>query len=230
MLQVMGYRGKEEEQRRARELRAESWTLQDISDELGVAKSSVSRWVRQVDFVPQPRRTARNRAPNKLQRAKQAEIEELVVEGRRRVGQLSEREFLMAGVALYAGEGAKGEGQVKLVNTDPRIIEFFCAWLRQFFIIDESRLRGRLYLHDGLDLEAAEAHWSALTRIPTAQFHAAHRPVPKAGGSTSKHEHGCFSVVYGCTRTQRAVLGLVHALLSCAPSFRGSSAGRAPHC
>ena len=32
-------------------------------------------------------------------------------EGRRKVGQLSEREFLMAGAALYAGEGAKRDGQ-----------------------------------------------------------------------------------------------------------------------
>ena len=30
-----------------------------------------------------------------------------------RVGRLSEREFLVAGVALYAGEGAKRDGAVK---------------------------------------------------------------------------------------------------------------------
>jgi hypothetical protein len=230
MLQVMGYRGKEDEQRRACELRAESWTLQDIADELGVAKSSVSRWVRQVDFVPHPRRTARNRAPNRLQRAKQAEIEELAVEGRRRVGQLSEREFLMAGVALYAGEGAKGGGEVSLANTDPQIVVFFCAWLRAFFDIDEDRLHGRLYLHEGLDLVEAERHWSMLTGIPSEQLQKAYRPQSRETRFRSKHAHGCFTVGYSCTRTHRAVMGLVHALLSCAPSFRGSSAGRAFDC
>jgi len=49
----------------------------------------------------------RRRAPNALQRRKQAEIDRLLAEGRQRVGRLSEREFLVAGVALYAGEGPR---------------------------------------------------------------------------------------------------------------------------
>ena len=65
----MGYRGKVVERERARELRAESWALLDIAQELGVSKSSVSLWVRDVEFEPRPRRrTARRREPNALQR------------------------------------------------------------------------------------------------------------------------------------------------------------------
>jgi hypothetical protein len=45
------------------------------------------------------------------------------------------------------------------------MIVFFCYWLRRFFEVDESRLRVRLYLHEGLDLAAAIAFWSALTGI-----------------------------------------------------------------
>jgi hypothetical protein len=55
----------------------------------------------------------RRRAPNALQRRKQAEIDRLLEEGRARIGRLSEREFLVAGVALYAGEGSKGDGSVR---------------------------------------------------------------------------------------------------------------------
>ena len=103
----MGYRGKVGEQERARELRAEAWTLDAIAAELGVAKSSVSRWVREVEFVPKPRSPARNRTPNRLQLAKQAEIDDLLAAGRERIGRLSDQELLVAGTALYAGEGAK---------------------------------------------------------------------------------------------------------------------------
>ena len=49
-------------------------------------------------------------------------------------------------------------------NTNPAMIAFFCAWLRRFFTIDESRLRVRVYLHEGLDLDAAEAFWSRVDR------------------------------------------------------------------
>ena len=123
----MGYRGKVAQQEQARLLRADGMTLLDVAHRLGVSKSSVSLWVRDVDFVPRPRVRARRLGPNALQRRKQAEIEELLAEAMTQIGRLSDREFLVAGATLYAGEGAKGDGDVKLANTDPRIIAFFCA-------------------------------------------------------------------------------------------------------
>ena len=46
---------------------------------------------------------------------------------------------------------------MNFANTDATMVAFFCAWLRRFFTIDESRLRVRVYLHEGLDLDAAES-------------------------------------------------------------------------
>ncbi len=47
----MGYRGKLAAQARARALRAEGWTMPDIGVELGVSRSSVSLWTRDVPFT-----------------------------------------------------------------------------------------------------------------------------------------------------------------------------------
>jgi hypothetical protein len=213
----VGYRGKVEEQAEARRLRAGGRTLLEIADELGVSKSSVSLWVRDVPLPPRPARRSgpRRRAPNALQRRKQDEIDALLEEGRRRIGHLSEKEFLVAGAALYAGEGAKTGNTVKLANSDPRMVAFFCAWLRHHFEIDERRLRISLYLHQGLDLDAAIAFWSAVTQIPPTQFTKPYRAVPDPTIRRSKHPRGCASVVYSSTSVHRAVMGLVQALLSC---------------
>lgn len=211
----MGYRGKLAEQERARELRAAGWTMPAIAAELGVSRSSVSLWTRDVDFEPQPRRTARRRGPNKLQRAKQAEIDRLMEDGRRRIGTLTEQELLVAGAALYAGEGAKRDGAVKFANSDPRMMLFFAAWLRRFFAVDESRLRLRLYLHEGLDLAAATTFWAELLGIPKSQFQAPYRAVSDHSIRSTKHPLGCPSLTYSCSETHRRVMGLVHALLSC---------------
>jgi transcriptional regulator with XRE-family HTH domain len=211
----VGYRGKLVERERARELRAEGETLLDIARSLGVSKSSVSIWVRDVPFTPRHgRRTARHGEPNALQRAKAAEIERLREEARRRIAEVSDREFLVAGIALYAAEGSKTEGSVRFANSDPRMIAFFCAWLRRFFDVDESRLRVRVYLHHGLDLEAAERFWSDLTAISRDQFRTPYRAIPKVGIRHNKHEHGCPSVAYCCTRTHRTIMGLTEALLA----------------
>ena len=211
----MGYRGKLAERQQARQLRRTGLPLAEIALRVGVSKSSVSLWVRDVEFAPLPRPPrGRRRAPNALQRRKQAEIERLAEEGRTRIGRLSEREFLVAGVALYAGEGSKRDGAVKFANTDPRMIAFYCAWLRRFFEIDEARLRVRLYLHEGLDLAGSVAYWSEVTGIPPSQFQKPYRAVPDPTIRRAKHVHGCVSIDYSCSATHRSIMGLVVALLS----------------
>jgi predicted transcriptional regulator len=217
----MGYRGKVEQQELARAMRARNMTLQDIATELGVSKSSVSRWVRDVAYTPSKRRTGPQRRPHPAHEAKLAQIAAMNAQGIERIGTLSETAFLAAGVALYAGEGSKTEGCVRFANSDPSMIRFFCAWFRRFFDVDEARLRGRVYLHQGLDLDAAQAHWSAVTGIPLGQFNKPYRAVPDPTIRRNKHQFGCFYVDYGCSRTHRQIMGLVRALLSSEAAIPG---------
>lgn len=212
----MGYRGKLAEQQRARELRARGWAMPDIAHELGVSKSSVSLWARDVEMPEAARgvrRTPRRRGSNKLQHSKQAEIDELAQAGRDQIAVLSERDLLIAGTALYAGEGSKRDGTVDFANSDPAFIALFCRWLRHFFTVDEARLRVLLYLHAELDLDAAMAHWSWVTGVPRSQFGKPYRAQTDPAVRTTKHEFGCCTVRYSCARTHRAIMGLVRAML-----------------
>ena len=210
----MGYRGKVHLQERAREMRARNMTLHDIATALGVAKSSVSVWVRDVPFTPSRRRTGPQRRPHPAHEAKLAQIAALNAEGIERIGTLSDDAFFVAGIALYAGKGGKRDGQVLFANTDSGMVRFFCAWLRRFFRIDETRLRARVYLHEGLDLDAAYSHWSEVTGVPTDQFRAPYRAVADPSIRRAKHEYGCAYVSYGCSTIHREILGLVRALLA----------------
>ena len=202
--------------------------MPEIARELSVSRSSVSQWVRDVPYTPRrPPRQGMVRKPNALQRRKHDEIERLRAEGRDRIGDLSDRDLLIAGTALYAGEGSKTPGEVRFANSDPRMIELFLRWLRTFFDVDEQRLRLRLYLHEGLDLDAANAFWAELTGIPTTQFRAPHRPKPDPSIRVTKHVFGCPSVIYGGVTEHRTVMGLVSALLrSDAPSGVAQSAAQ----
>jgi hypothetical protein len=98
--------------------------------------------------------------------------------------------------------------------TDSHMVELSCAWLRRFFVVDESRLRLRVYLHEGLDIETAERHWSEITKIPRSQFRRPHRAAADPTIRRNKHEHGCVYVSYSCSATHREIMGLVRALLS----------------
>ena len=210
----MGYRGTIVEQGRAVDLRLLGWTVPEIAAEPGVSRSSVSLWVRDVPYSPRrPPRSGVVREPNVLQRRKADEIARLAAEGRARIGELSDRDLLIAGTALYAGEGDKTDGAVGFANSDPRMVALFLRWLRAFFEVDEARLRVRLYLHEGLDLDVATTFWSDLTAIPSTQFIRPYRAVADPSIRRSKHVLGCPKVRYTCSRTHRAVMGLVDALL-----------------
>ncbi len=209
----MGDRGKLGAQEKARALRADGRTLADIAEVLGVSKSSVSLWVREMNIEVRRRQPVARR-PNALQLAKLAEIEECDRLGRERIGVLSDAAFLAAGAALYAGEGTKTGKDVNFANTDARMVAFYCSWLRRFFDIDEERFRIRVYLHEGLDLDGAEAFWSEVTGVPRSQFRGAYRAKADPAIRRAKHEFGCVYVRYCCTRTLREIMGLIAALLS----------------
>src|SRR3546814_2159993 len=136
-------------------------------------------------------------------------------EGLEVVGQLSKRDMLLVGAALYAGEGSKTPGEVRFANSDPRMILFFVEWLRDCMHVTTEQMRLRLYLHDGLDLDAANTFWSELTGIPQTQFRKPYRAVPDPSIRRSKHPMGCPSVGVCSIRIHRRVMGLVDALLSC---------------
>ncbi|MGH2705468.1 MAG: hypothetical protein ACRDJ4_10345 [Actinomycetota bacterium] len=124
----MGNGGKVVERELARGLRREGGTLEEIAGRLGVAKSSVSLWVRDVPFTPRlPQYRSGTRSQSVLHLAKLRQIEELDREGLARLGMLTDLAFLAAGTALYIGEGSKRDGMVAFANTDPMVIPFF--WL-----------------------------------------------------------------------------------------------------
>jgi hypothetical protein len=209
----MGYGGKYIEQARARELRAQAWTLTEIASELGVSKSSVSVWVRDVDFTPRPRTRGHPAGPKHPMRLKKdAEIEQCRRDAQAWVGELTEREITMFVLGLYAGEGNKTGGAVGMANTNPTYLKVFLTWLRATFDVDESRLRGALYLHEGLDLAAAIRFWSHLLDIPSSQFTKPYRAVPDPSIRSSKHLNGCPTIRYSSSLILRRVMAMIEAV------------------
>jgi transposase len=108
----MGYRGKLATQQQARRLRRTGLPLAEIAASLGVSKSSVSLWVRDVEFTPLPRPPrGRRRAPNALQRRKQAEVDRLVEEGRARSAACRSGSSWSRVLRCTRGKGRSGTGR-----------------------------------------------------------------------------------------------------------------------
>ncbi|GAA2696909.1 hypothetical protein GCM10010310_60610 [Streptomyces violaceolatus] len=100
-------RAKDDLRAKARELRLQGWTYDQIETELGCSRSSVSMWVRDL-----PKHEPRYTPQRPKEQAKLA------------VGELSARELFPVGVGLYWAEGGKDKPydrreNVVFVNSDP---------------------------------------------------------------------------------------------------------------
>ncbi|WP_372454307.1 hypothetical protein [Streptomyces tardus] len=168
---------KDELRARARELRAQGSTYDEITAELGVLKSSVSLWVRDLPKPPTPperlRRMSEARwGPHRAERAR--ERERVRGESAAEVGVLSDRELFLVGVGLYWAEGAKSkphrlQEQVQFVNSDPGMIRVFLAWL-ELLGVQRERLQLRLMIHETADVPSAEQYWAEVVGVDVAVF------------------------------------------------------------
>ncbi len=209
----MGYAGKVAEREQARVLRAGGMRLVDMATQLDVSKGTVSTWVRDVLCPPSDIRGGPRR-PSSLHLDRLANEAAGLHWGAELVGRLGSRDLLIAGAALYVGEGGKTGNEVVFVNTDQRMVVLFVTWLRTFFDIDESRLKCRLYIHQGLDLPEATRAWSLALGIEEANFTRPYRAEANPSIRHSKYARGCLTVHYADAPTKRKILGLCEALLT----------------
>ncbi|KPI08989.1 hypothetical protein OK006_5113 [Actinobacteria bacterium OK006] len=154
---------------RARELRGQGWTYNEIQAELGCSKSSVSLWVRDLPH-PEPRCTPEEQRARMNAGLARLRAEQDRVRGETRraaaaaIGKLTDRELFLVGVGLYWAEGAKDKPysrreQVLFVNSDPGMISAFLAWL-DLLQVERERLRFRVMIHESADVPAAERFWA----------------------------------------------------------------------
>ncbi|GAA1914847.1 hypothetical protein GCM10009716_25410 [Streptomyces sodiiphilus] len=151
----------------ARELRRAGHTYDRIVDELGVSKSSVSRWVRDLPApAPSPKHMHRMRearwAPHR-RRQTLARWNTKMAAGNE-IGRLTDRELFLVGVGLYWAEGAKSKPHrlredVHFVNSDPGMIAVYLAWLRLLGVTPD-RLQYRVMIHESADVAGAERYWA----------------------------------------------------------------------
>ncbi|MEU1330317.1 hypothetical protein [Streptomyces sp. NPDC005865] len=168
---------KDDLRERARELRLQDLTYDQIQLELGCSKSSISLWVRD---LPKPERrnpheqaklAARKRWEHELA-VRDVERQRVKETARQEIEDLSDRELMAVGVALYWAEGARDKPyarreNVLFVNSDPGVIEVYLSWLR-LLGVERERLTYRVMIHATADVKAAELYWADLVGVDHA--------------------------------------------------------------
>jgi hypothetical protein len=166
---------KREAKEKARELRRAGHSVKEICRLLGVAKSSVSVWVRDIPLTEEQKAELKRRHRfytaqvngGHTNAAKYRELRrQYQEEGRAKA---REQEPLhIAGCMLYWGEGAKARNVLRLSNSDCDLIEFFVRFLRESLLIEDTAIAIRIYcyLGNGFTKEEIEQYWLNALNLP----------------------------------------------------------------
>lgn len=164
-------------------LRKKGISVNKIAIKLNVAKSTVSLWVRDIVLSIEQLENLRKASVLGAERGSlkgaliQKErwlnaIEEYKKLGLEAIGSLTDRELLIAGLALYWGEGSKKTREVQFCNSDSKMILFILIWLKKCFDIELQDIRCKVGINE--IYKKREKHikeyWSMVTSIPMEQF------------------------------------------------------------
>src|SRR5215471_15622406 len=198
---------KDTERAKARELRLRGMNYNQIASELDVSRSSVSLWVRD---LPRPEplsyEECRRRAAEGVRRywaaerpVREAQREAARAAAAAQIGELNDREVLIAGAIAYWCEGAKNKpyrrsDRVVFMNSDPALIGLFLRFL-DVADIEPGRLIYQVQIHESADVSAAQRYWLDVTGADPAQFRRPtlkrHRPTT-IRKNTGDDYHGCL--------------------------------------
>lgn len=160
-------------------LRRRGWSINTIAKELGVAKSTTSIWCRDLELTPNQRQQLKNKSNigrllgaranhnKKLER-----ISYYLEKGEKDLGNLSERDLFIAGIALYWAEGTKKSGsKFSVSNSDPKLILFVFKWLK-LFGVKKSDIMPRVFINSIHEtrMDDVVSFWAQLLKLPVEQF------------------------------------------------------------
>lgn len=168
---------------RARELRLDGYSMKSIAQTVGVTTSTVSLWCRDIPLTELQMRKliersrlgslrGRLKGAKVQQERRLALIEKYKEEGITKFSGVSEKEFFIAGVALYWAEGYRKGRKISFVNSDPSMMRFMISWFCRFFEVSLSEFRFRVDINE-IHLEREEIvknYWIETLGIPLSQF------------------------------------------------------------
>jgi hypothetical protein len=156
-------------------LRKKGYSYNYITQHTGIPKSTLSGWLQKVSYSPNKYTThviGKARAASALAKSKirMGDIAEARKEAIKHIAVVSQRDLLMLGIGIYIGEGTKSHEQVRIINSDARIIALAVRWFTEILSVPKDNLRIRLHLYPDSNVLKSTRFWEKQTGIPKHHF------------------------------------------------------------
>ena len=161
---------------RVRFLRRRGYSLPEISNEVGVSKTSVLRFIKDVQILPEylSEWVGKRGGSKKIKLLK---LKKALNKGESIVRRLTDKEQLLILCALYWAEGNKQKEhnpstEVVFSNSDPSMIKLYLKWLEKCLGVQQDRLVFEIYIHRShhKTIKDLTGFWSEVTGFPVSKF------------------------------------------------------------
>lgn len=198
------------------QLRKQGYSYSQITKSLGVVKSTLNSWLRN---LPKPKEYQFITGENWLKKIrplalaankrKNDEIAQIMINKiNSEVKQIKVDGNLEKAVLtmLYWAEGSKVNSSVLIfANIDPKLVLLFITLLRRCYQIDETKFRVRLHLHSYHKELIIKRFWSNLLKIPESQFGKTYRKKRSKEKTFRRNFGGICFLKYNSTYLQREI-------------------------
>lgn len=166
------------------QMRKRGASIRTIEQRLGIPRSTLSGWLKDVPLAPIHQRRLKKRWNNALIEARKRAVLWHNAQKLNRIQAAREAAHVMlssvdaadsalielALAFLYLGEGNKRTPATALGNSDPAILRFFIVALRTLYDVPLSDIRCELHLRADHDPSASVSYWSAALGLPEKNF------------------------------------------------------------
>jgi transposase-like protein len=136
------------ERQRARLLRRrDGRSVKEIAGILGVSRSSVSLWVRDIELTQEQHAALRDRNPaynhqrnGWAQNVRRGRVRRERFQQWGRIAARCRNPTYVAGCMLYWAEGARNRNALRFTNSDPEMVRFFVRFLREAFGVGPEKI------------------------------------------------------------------------------------------
>jgi transcriptional regulator with XRE-family HTH domain len=164
---------------KAVELRNEGYSYTAISEKIAVAKSTLSDWLSGMSYSPNKEMLekigkARIASNAFKKRAKSESLLLAKAQAETDIGNMTNRDLFMLGLGLYLGEGTKTHNNVRVINSNPKIITLAIRWFGEVCGLKMDNFKIRLHLYPDNNVVECQKYWSLQTKVPVSSFYKAH--------------------------------------------------------
>lgn len=220
----------------ALKLRISGKSYGEITQALGVPKSTLSGWLSNLVISDEARNRIDSRARKKSitglikrnenqTRLAQIRAKAIRKEAAEEINSLSRQDLLILGASLYWAEGYKKliirngkertHHRVSLTNSDPNLVKMFLRFLREHCKVPEEKIRASIRVFQHHNPETLQLFWQKETKIAPQNFQKSYYGISRSSMNKRPFDqlpYGVIQVQVNDTKLFHRIMGYIEGI------------------